>query len=121
MIDYSIYLRLDLRPSFVYRDRVIRSGFQNRNGFRIYMYLDKMLMAEESSTFIKMIAEGRRKQKEFQSEYMKFRKISILSNLKDDHLTIYNLYKQREEIEQAFDTMNWDPESNRHTSGTMKI
>jgi transposase len=109
IIDYSI----DLGSSFVYRDRGIRSGFLNRNGFRIYMYLDRMLMAEESSTFIKMIAEGKRKQNEFQSEYMKFGKISILSNLKDDPQIIYNLYKQREEIEQAFDAMKNELENDK--------
>ena len=109
IIDYSI----DLGSSFVYRDRGIRSGFLNRNGFRIYMYLDKKLMAEESPTFIKLIAEGKRKQNEFQSEYMKFGKISILSNLKDDPQIIYNLYKQREEIEQAFDAMKNELENDK--------
>ena len=61
-------------------------------------------MAEGSSTFIRMIAEGRRKQKEFQSGYMKFRKRSILSNLKDDPHDIYNLYKQREKIDRLLGT-----------------
>lgn len=109
IIDYS----MDLGSSFVYRDRGIRSGFLNRGGLRIYMFQDQMLMAEESSTFIRMIAEGRRKQKEFQSEYMKFGKISILSNLKDDPQIIYNLYKQREEIEQAFDAMKNELENDK--------
>ena len=109
IIDYS----MDLRSSFVYRDRGIISGFLNRNGFRIYMYLDKKLMAEESPTFIKLIAEGKRKQNEFQSEYMKFGKISILSNVKDDPETIYSLYKQREEIEQAFDAMKNELENDK--------
>ncbi len=57
-IDYSIDLRLDLGSSFVYRDRGIRSGFLSRNGFRIYMFQDQMLMAEESSTFIRMIQKA---------------------------------------------------------------
>ena len=112
-IDYSIDLRLDLGSSFVYRDRGIRSGFLSRNGFRIYMFQDQMLMAEESSTFIRMISEKRRTQNEFQSEYMKFGKISILSNLKDDPQIIYNLYKQREEIEQAFDAMKNELENDK--------
>jgi transposase len=58
VIDY----RMDPRSSFVYRDSGIRPGFLNRNGFRIYMFQDQILMAEESSTFIRMIEEGRRKQ-----------------------------------------------------------
>ena len=109
MIDYS----MDLNSSFVYRDRGIRSGFLNRNGLRIYMFQDQMLMAEESSTLIRMIAEKKRIQKEFQQEYMKFGKISILSNVKDDPETIYNLYKQREEIEQAFDAMKNELENDK--------
>ena len=109
VIDY----RMDLGSSFVYRDRGIRPGFLNRNGFRIYMFQDQILMAEESSTFIRMIEEGRRKQKEFQSEYMKFGMISILSNLKDDSRTIHNLYKQREEIEQTFDAMKNELENDK--------
>ena len=44
---------------------------------------------------------------------MKFGKISILSNLKDDPQIIYNLYKQREEIEQAFDAMKNELENDK--------
>ena len=113
MIDYD----MDLNSSFVYRDRGIRSGFLNRNGLRIYMFQDQMLMAEESSTFIKMISERRRTQKEFDSESRKFGKISILSNVKDDPETIYGLYKQREEIEQAFDAMKNELENDKSYLG----
>ncbi len=91
MIDYT----MEMRSSFVYRDRGIRSGFLNRDSYRIYMFQDQMLMAEESSTFIKMIAEKKRTQKEYDSESIRFGKISILSNVRDDPETIYNLYMQR--------------------------
>jgi len=109
MIDYSI----NLRSSFVYRDRGIRSGFLNRDSYRIYMFQDQMLMAEESSTFIKMIADKKRTQKEYDSESIRFGKISILSNVRDDPETIYNLYKQREEVEQAFDAMKNELENDK--------
>ncbi|QRF76063.1 Transposase [Thermoplasmatales archaeon] len=109
MIDYT----MEMRSSFVYRDRGIRSGFLNRDSYRIYMFQDQMLMAEESSTFIKMIAEKKRTQKEFDSESIRFGKISILSNVRDDPETIYNLYKQREEIEQAFDAMKNELENDK--------
>ena len=104
---------MDMRSSFVYRDRGIRSGFLNRDGLRIYMFQDQMLMAEESSTFIKMIAEKKRTQREFDSESIRFGKISILSNVKEDPETIYNFYKQREEIEQAFDAMKNELENDK--------
>ena len=70
-------------------------------------------MAEESSTFIGMIAEGKRAQKEFDAESTKFGKISILSNVKDDPRRIYNLYMQHEEIEQAFDAMKNELENDK--------
>ena len=68
VIDYS----MDLNSSFVHMGRGIRSGFLNRNGLRIYMFQDQMLMAEESSTFIGMISEGKKAQKKFDSESTKF-------------------------------------------------
>ena len=109
IIDYG----MDMRSSFVYRDRGIRSGFLNRDGLRIYMFQDQMLMAEESSTVIKIIAEKKRTQREFDSESIRFGKISILSNVKEDPETIYNFYKQREEIEQAFDAMKNELENDK--------
>ena len=102
-----------MKSSFVYRDRGIRSGFLNRDGLRIYMFQDQMLMAEESSTFIKMIAEKKRTQGEFDTESTRFGKISILSNVRDDPEMIYNLYKQREEVEQAFDAMKNELENDK--------
>ena len=113
IIDYG----MDMRSSLVYRDRGIRSGFLNRDGLRIYLFQDQMLMVEESSTFIKMIAEKKRAEREFDSESIRFGKISILSNVKDDPEQIYNLYKQREEIEQAFDALKNELENDKSYLG----
>ncbi len=70
-----------------------------------------MLMAEESSTFIKMILKKRIKN-EFQSEN-KLGKLLILSKVKVDLETIYSLYKQMEEIEQVLDTMKNELENDK--------
>ena len=70
-------------------------------------------MAEESCTFIRMIAEKKRMQKEFQQEYMKLGKTSIFSNVNDDPETIYNLYKQKDEIEQAIDALKNELEKDK--------
>ena len=56
------------------------------------MLQDQMLMAEESF---------------------------IHSNMKDDPETIYNLYKQREEIEQAFGAMRNELEKDKSYLGVM--
>ena len=60
-------------------------------------------MAEESSIYIKLIIKGNSKQSQFQEASRHFGKISILSNIRDDPVAIYMIYKQREEVEQAFD------------------
>ena len=54
-----INYRMNLRSSFMYRDRGIRCGFINHEGYRIYQFQDQSLIAEESNNFISMIGEGR--------------------------------------------------------------
>jgi transposase len=44
---------------------------------------------------------------------MKFGKILIRSNVEDNPYAIYSLYKQREEIEQAFDAMKNELENDK--------
>ena len=77
------------------------------------MYQDQSLVAKESSTFIKLISEGKRKQSQFRAASKRFGKISILSNIRDDPVSIYMTYKQREEIEQAFDTTKNEMENDK--------
>lgn len=60
-----------------------------------------------------MIAEGKRKQSEYRDASMMFGKISILSNIRDDPKNIYLMYKQREEVEQAFDAMKNELENDK--------
>ena len=109
LIDYG----MDMTSSFMYRDRGILCGFRKHGNCRIYMYQDQSLMAEESSTYIKLISEGRRKQSQFREASERFGKISILSNIRDEPLSIYMIYKQREEIEQAFDAMKNEMENDK--------
>ena len=109
LADYSI----KLNSSFVYRDRGILCGFKEQGGLRVYTFQDQSLMSEESSTFIKMIAEGKKSQKDFEEAQPAFGKISILTNLTLDPQEIYLLYKQREEIEQAFDAMKNELENDK--------
>ena len=90
-IDYG----MDLTSSFMYRDRGIMCGFRKHGNYRIYMYQDQSLMEEESSTYIKLISDGGSKQSKFREASKRFGKISILSNIRDDPVSIYMTYKQR--------------------------
>ena len=60
-----------------------------------------------------MIVEGRKKQAQFGEASRMFGKISILSNIRDSPQSIYLMYKQREEIEQAFDAMKNELENDK--------
>ena len=104
---------MKLNASFMYRDRGILCGFTNHEGYRIYMFQDQSLMAEESSNFISMVSQGKRRQSEYEAASRMFGKISILSNIRDDPESIYLMYKQREEIEQAFDAMKNELENDK--------
>ena len=109
IIDYDA----KLVSSFMYRNRGILCGFTRHDDYRVYIYQDQSLMAEESSTFISMIADGRKKQSEYDDASRMFGKISILSNVIDSPVSIYLIYKQREEIEQAFDAMKNELENDK--------
>ena len=63
--------------------------------------------------FISMISQGKRRQSEYEAASRMFGKISILSNIRDDPESIYLMYKQREEIEQAFDAMKNELENDK--------
>ena len=109
LINYD--MKLD--TSFMYRDRGILCGFTNHEGYRIYIFQDQSLMAEESSNFISMISSGKKRQTEYDQASRMFGKISILSNIMDHPQSIYMMYKQREEIEQAFDAMKNELENDK--------
>ncbi len=108
-----IYYDAKLALNFMYRNRGILCGFTRHDDYRVYIYQEQSLMAEESSTFISMIADGRKKQSEYDNASRMFGKISILSNVIDSPFSIYMIYKQREEIEQAFDAMKNELENDK--------
>ena len=109
MIDYS----MKLTSSFMYCDRGILCGFSKHEGYRVYMFQDQSLMEEESSNFISLVSEGKKRQNQYDEASEMFGKISILSNIRDGPQSIYGMYKQREEIEQAFDAMKNELENDK--------
>ena len=107
--DYGMHLG----STFMYRNRGILSGFSSAGAHRVYMFYDPILAGEEASTFISLISGGRRKQSRYDTESTKFGKIAVLSNINDEPEQIYLMYKEREEIEQAFDVMKNEMENDR--------
>ncbi|MGC8580633.1 MAG: transposase, partial [bacterium] len=95
--------------SFVYRERGIRYGRKKVEGYTEYIYEDALLKGEELSNIIKKGIEG----KENEIEENRLGKITIITNLDLKGEEIYNMYKMREDIEQAFDAMKNELENDK--------
>jgi transposase len=105
IIDYSI----PLKESFVYRDRGIRYGVKKIGSYYLYLYEDVKMKGEEYSNLI----EARVKGNKVKIEESRLGKIPIISNLLMDGDKIYDLYKERADIEQAFDAMKNELENDK--------
>jgi transposase len=83
-------------------------------GKTLYLFEDVKLRAEEETTFIEMVAEGKRKRGELEEERRKFGKIAVLTNIEGrDGEDVYLLYKEREEVETVFDAMKNEMENDK--------
>lgn len=109
IIDYD----LEMRGGFIYRKRGINWGKRGFGYNFIYLYEDVKLRAEEETTFIEMIQDKKKRRTDMTKEKKKFGKIAILSNIDSDGENIYLLYKQREDIEVAFDAMKNELENDK--------
>lgn len=109
IIDYE----MPVESSFVYRKRGIKWGKKEVNGKILYLFEDVKMRAEEESLFISLMAEGKRQRSEFNDAKKKFGRIAILSSIDDDGEKIYLLFKQREEVETAFDAMKNELENDK--------
>lgn len=110
IIDYG----LPLKESFVYRGRGINWGRKRVKGKTLYLFEDVKLRAEEETTFIEMVSEGKRERGELEEERRKFGKIAVLTNIGEgDGEEVYLLFKEREEVETAFDAMKNEMENDK--------
>jgi hypothetical protein len=112
-IDYDA----GLNEYFMYRKRGIRwTKYANGPSF-IYLFEDVKMKAEEETTYIKLIKENKRRKKQYLPASKKFGKIAIASNLNLQGEKIYNMYKDREDIEAAFDALKNDLENDKTCLG----
>ncbi|MDP2844537.1 MAG: transposase, partial [Candidatus Methanoperedens sp.] len=108
-IDYD--RKLDY--TFSYRKRGIKWGRKRIGTNFLYLFEDVKLRAEEETTFINLMNEKKRNIEEYKEESKKFGKIAILSNRDKDGETIYLMWKDRENIEVAFDALKNELENDK--------
>ena len=110
LINYN----MNLDNSFIYRDRGVNCGRREvEGGIFLYMYEDTKLRYEEETTFISMVEEGSKSRDELENERVKFGRVSLLSSMDADPRAVYELWKEREEVEQAFDAMKNELENDK--------
>jgi transposase len=105
--------------SFLYHERGILYSKKRygRNKYFVYLFEDVKLRAEEASTFISLISERKRTQKDYEREKVKFGKIAILSDMDVRPKEVYLLYKEREGVEQVLDAMKNELENDKSYLG----
>jgi transposase len=122
-IHYIVPLKKNskLLPSLV---RMVGAfGYRKRNiafckvkkrpyGF-LYLFEDPELRGSEESFLLGKVSEGLNSMDDFRKERRLAGVIGILSDLDVEAQVVYEQYKQREEIEQAFDFMKNDLESDK--------
>jgi transposase len=79
----------------------------------LYLFEDLKLKAEEESTFIGLVKEGKKRKKEYEMTSKCFGKISFLSDMSTRGEEIYLMYKDRESIEVAFDALKNELENDK--------
>jgi transposase len=108
-IDYG----WNLDYTFSYRKRGIKWGRKRIGTNFLYLYEDVKLRAEEETTFLHLMNEKKRTIVEYKEELPKFGKIAILSNRDMGGEAIYLMWKDRENIEVAFDALKNELENDK--------
>lgn len=108
-IDYS----WNLDYIFSYRKRGIKWGRKRIGSNFLYLFEDVKLRAEEETTFLHLMKEKKRNIEQYKEESPKFGKIAILANRDAGGETIYLMWKDRENIEVAFDALKNELENDK--------
>lgn len=90
---------------FAFRDGVQWWREYESDGRRIVQFLDKRLAADEEVAFLKRIDEGKGTRADLNRQRNRFGTLAIITDLGLPPKSIYETYKQRREIESAFDSL----------------
>jgi hypothetical protein len=111
LIEYS----LAPKKVFVYRERGIRYAVKEiafeEKKLKLFLFEDVLMRGEEHSNLIKLrVARGNKGKEIDESRLGRF---SVLTDLDWSGEKVYSLYKQREDVEQAFDAMKNELENDK--------
>ena len=115
-IHYAMALKRDLpfikhfsqshfKEYFRYREKVEWWSVTEWENRTIYTYLDKSMADQEESTYLERVEEGRSTKKDYKRLKNRFGTLSILTDTGLSAKEVYELYKERRDVEYAFDTL----------------
>ena len=95
LIDYSA----DMKDFFMFRKRAIRYSVQKRGKYDLHLFEDLLMKAYEENEYYSKVAEGKN------PDFVPGRagRFSILTNAGEKPQKIFELYKFRNDVEEAFD------------------
>jgi len=96
-------LEKEFEGVFLYNSRPIVYWKKKRRGKYLYIYEDQQLKKEEETTFLIKIETGNSDQEQYFGVRDRFGKLFLLSNMDMDPRKVYELYKDRSQIEYCFD------------------
>ena len=99
--------------AFMYNGRPIQASRRSSRIGYIYMFQDPMMRAEEESSILRDVALSGRDMEYFEGKKRRLGTFAIASDMDRNPSDIYEQYKSREEVEQVFDTMKGDLESDK--------
>ena len=99
--------------AFMYNGRPVQSTRKSSRYGYIYIFQDPMMRAEEESTILRYVASSMKDMEYFEDRKEGLGVFAIISDLDRNPSEIYEQYKSREEVEQVFDTMKGDLESDK--------
>ena len=105
--------RVKFASAFMYNRRPIQSSRRSSRLGYVYMFQDPMTRAEEESSILRDVASSRKDMEYFEDRKNSLGVFAIISDLDRSPSEIYEQYKSREEVEQVFDTMKGDLESDK--------
>ncbi len=108
LIDYSPFSQADkikLDGHFFFEKRVIWHSTKKIKKRKIVTFMDNNLKNEEEKDFLTRIEKQEQTLKEFQEKQYMLGTITIITDCKNTPEEIYELLKQRIEIENVFDTL----------------
>jgi len=108
-----INYNMKLEKSFIYRNRGIKWGVKKAGKYYLYLCEDVKMRAEEDTNFLRLIKENKKSKKDYAIESKKFGRIGLLSDLKMNGEKIYLMWKDRENIEVAFDSLKNELENDK--------